>query len=116
MEHLKALLLFHQVLQQGSMSAVAKQQGISPSAVSQQLTQLEQHYGVKLLNRSTRSLSPTPAGKALLQQTAQIQLLLEHTEQQLRALTTEISGEVCISLPSGFVNSPPIEQLIKQIK
>lgn len=116
MEHIKALLLFHQVLQQGSMSAVAKQQGISPSAISQQLTQLEQHYGVKLLNRSTRSLSPTPAGNALLQQTAQLQQLLEQTERQLQALTTELNGEVSISLPSGFIDSPPIQQLINQVK
>ena len=57
------LVLFRDIVQTKSLSRGAELNGISPSAASQQLHELEKGLGVSLLDRSTRPLSLTPAGK-----------------------------------------------------
>lgn len=66
MDSIKAMLIFAQVIESGSMSAAAKHLGISASAISQHLRQLEKHYAMKLLNRTTRQLNPILEGEILL--------------------------------------------------
>lgn len=65
MEHAKPLLIFAAVLKHGSMNAAAPHLGITASAVSQHIHKLEKIYKIRLLNRSTRNLSPTEAGRKL---------------------------------------------------
>ena len=65
MQEIKSLLTFATLLECGTMSAAAEKLDMTPSAVSQHISRLESTYGVKLLNRSTRSLTPTDAGRAL---------------------------------------------------
>ena len=65
MQDIKPLLVFAAVLEHGSMNAAAAALGMTPSAVSQHVGRLERQYGVKLLNRSTRRMAPTEAGRAL---------------------------------------------------
>ena len=62
MESLKPVYVFGVILRQGSMSAAAAQLRMTPSAVSQVVRKLERHYGVKLLARTTRSLTATKGG------------------------------------------------------
>ena len=56
---LKSMVVFAQVIEQGSLSGAAKHIGISRAVVSYHLKKLEEQLGVKLLNRSTRSVSYT---------------------------------------------------------
>ena len=65
MESLKPVYVFGVILRQGSMSAAAAQLRMTPSAVSQVVRKLERHYGVKLLARTTRSLTATQEGRCL---------------------------------------------------
>ena len=58
MQDIKPLLVFAAVLEHGSMNAAAAVLGMTPSAVSQHINRLETLHGIKLLNRSTRSLAP----------------------------------------------------------
>ncbi len=58
-----SLILFRDIVQTKSLSRGAELNGISPSAASQQLHELEKGLGVSLLDRSTRPLSLTAAGK-----------------------------------------------------
>ena len=53
------LRVFRRVAETGSFSAVARELGTIQPTVSKQLTALEDHLGVRLLNRTTRQLSPT---------------------------------------------------------
>lgn len=60
------LLAFMAVAQARSFTAAAAKLGVSPSALSHALRALETRLGVRLLNRSTRSVAPTAAGERLL--------------------------------------------------
>ena len=57
------LALFVQIVEQGSFSAVARQAGATPSAISRSVSRLEQEMGYKLLHRTTRKLRLSDAGK-----------------------------------------------------
>ena len=63
MDDFKRMAVFAAVVQHGSMTAAAKVLGISPSAISQHIRQLEREGGVTLLHRSTRQIALTDAGQ-----------------------------------------------------
>ncbi|MES2825440.1 MAG: LysR family transcriptional regulator [Pseudomonadota bacterium] len=82
-ENLNDLRAFIVVAQVGSFTKAAGQLGISQSALSYTVKTLEDRIGIKLLNRTTRSVSPTQAGKRLLED---IEPLLSGIEQKLGKL------------------------------
>lgn len=94
MEQIKSMLILSKILEHGSMSKVARELGISASAVSQHLKQLEQFYNLKLLNRTTRQISPTSAGKVIWDGARQILANLNDIDKKLEQLKTEIYGNV----------------------
>jgi DNA-binding transcriptional LysR family regulator len=59
MDLLGALGVLVRVVETGSFSAVAREREISQAAVARQIAQLEEHFGVRLLHRTTRKLSLT---------------------------------------------------------
>lgn len=63
MDRLSAMETFVSVVDTGSFSAAARELGIGQPAVSKSIAQLEEHLGIRLLLRSTRSLMPTEAGQ-----------------------------------------------------
>jgi DNA-binding transcriptional LysR family regulator len=65
--NLNDLLSFVTVAREGSFTRAAAQLGVSQSALSQAISGLEKRLEIRLLTRTTRSLSPTPAGQRLLQ-------------------------------------------------
>lgn len=65
-DSLPALAAFTRVARLGSFTAAAVELAVSPSAVSQTIRQLESRLGVRLLQRTTRSVGLTEAGAALL--------------------------------------------------
>src|SRR3954449_9219694 len=64
--HLDDLLAFVAVGQERSFTNAAAKLGVSQSALSHTIRQLEERLGVRLLTRTTRSVSPTEAGERLL--------------------------------------------------
>lgn len=63
MDRLDALKVFCTVVETGGFSRAAEKLGMSTSSVTNQIAALEAHFGVKLLNRTTRSMSPTGEGR-----------------------------------------------------
>ena len=61
-----ALGILVRVVETGSFSAVARERALSKAAVARQVSQLEDHYGVRLFHRTTRKLSLTDDGQMLL--------------------------------------------------
>jgi DNA-binding transcriptional LysR family regulator len=66
MDLLGALGVLMRVVETGSFSAVARERDLSQAAVARQISQLEEHFGVRLLHRTTRKLSLTDDGQMLL--------------------------------------------------
>lgn len=75
------LAIFTTIVEQGSFTRAASRMGVSPSALSHAMRALEARLGVRLLNRTTRSVAPTAAGEQLLERLrpamAEIQAALE---------------------------------------
>ncbi|CUW43628.1 transcriptional regulator, LysR family [Brucella vulpis] len=67
-ENLRDLNAFVAVAETGSFTRAAAQLGVSQSALSQTIRNLEERVGIRLLNRTTRYVSPTEAGERLLAQ------------------------------------------------
>lgn len=90
------LRLLREVALRGSIAAAARELGLTPSAVSQQLAILERAAGTTLLDRSPRGVLLTGAGHALVRRTDTILQLLEQARADLDRLTGELAGTVRI--------------------
>jgi DNA-binding transcriptional LysR family regulator len=83
-ENLKDLLAFLAVARERSFTKAAAQLGVSQSALSQTIRQLEERLGLRLLTRTTRSVSPTEAGARLLKSVGP---RLDEIESEIEALS-----------------------------
>lgn len=57
------LYAFTQVIRQGNYSRAARVLNVQPSALSHRMAELEKRLGIRLINRTTRAMSPTEAGQ-----------------------------------------------------
>jgi DNA-binding transcriptional LysR family regulator len=94
MDLIGALRCFVRVVETGSFSAVARESQLSQSAVTRQIAQLEQHFGARLLHRTTRHLSLTDDGQGLL---SHARHLLDTADEMEAALGRQSSS------PTGLV-------------
>ena len=102
MDPLRSMAVFAAVVEHGSMSAAARALGMSTSAVSQQVRQLERDSGVTLLHRSTRKLALTAAGEPFHESCAAMVAAARRAQQQLVQSREAPSGELRVSAPVGF--------------
>lgn len=101
-DRLKRMALFARVVELGSMSAAARELGMTASAISQHIRQLEQDTGIALLHRSTRKLTTTEAGQAYYEDCAVMLHAAHAAERRLGDLRDEPRGELRIAIPVGF--------------
>ena len=97
MQHIKRLMVFAHVVESGSMTAAARQLAMTPSAVSQQIRQLESETGVVLLHRSTRKLTLTAAGEGVYESCRDMLAAARQAEQRLLAQREAPLGELRIA-------------------
>ena len=102
MNQLKRMAIFAEVVAAGSLTAAARRLGMTPSAVSQHLRQLEQALGLALLHRSTRRLTLTEAGERYHAGCAAMVAAARSAEQALARLRDEPEGELRLAAPIGF--------------
>lgn len=98
-EQLKSMVVFAQVVEQGSFSAAAKHIGLTRAVVSYHIKKLETHLGVKLLNRSTRTIALTEAGKAYYQRCRTIAEQATAANRQIENLKNEPVGLLKLTCP-----------------
>ncbi len=96
MERLKRMSVFAKVVEFGSFTAAARQLQMSVSSISQTVAKLEDELQVKLLNRSTRSIGLTEAGKIYYQGCRRMLHEVQDVHEQLYALITRLSVH-CVS-------------------
>ena len=76
----RALEIFAAVMRAGSFSGAGRALGLTPSAVARSIDRIEARLGVRLLLRSTRSLTPTAEGQVYLQTARRILADLDDAE------------------------------------
>jgi DNA-binding transcriptional LysR family regulator len=114
---LNDITAFLAIAREGSFTRAAAKLGVSPSALSQTIRNLEARMGLRLLTRTTRSIAPTEAGERLIQT---IGPRLEEVEAELAALNAlrdKPAGTVRISAgehPTDLILWPAIHKLLPQ--
>lgn len=89
----------------GTMAAAAEALFLTPSAVSQQIAQLEEEAGVKLTERIGRGVRLTPAGHALVGHAERVMVVLDEARSELAELRREIAGELRVAAFSSIASA-----------
>ena len=102
MDRFASMQAFARVVELGSFAKAAERMGISTSACSRQVADLEAHLDTRLLNRTTRSLSLTESGHAFHLRCVQLIADLEDAEQVAHAGRARPRGTLRITCPVNF--------------
>ena len=102
MDKLEAMRVFTQVVAQGGFTAAARELGISRSAVSKHVMDLEAALGVQLLRRTTRQTSTTDAGLAYFERCRSILADIEEAEIAISDAQQAPRGQLRINAPMSF--------------
>ena len=98
MLEIRRLVLLRELAIRGTIAAVAEALNFSPSAVSQQLSQLERETGMPLLRKSGRRLQLTAQAEVLVASAGEVLDTLERAEAALQASLTRVSGRVRVAV------------------
>jgi DNA-binding transcriptional LysR family regulator len=101
MDLITGLHTFIRVVETGSFSAVAREENSSQSAVTRQVAQLEEHFGVRLFHRTTRKLSLTDEGQDLVGRARHLLEEAENLEDTFGKDGGTPTGLVRIGIPVG---------------
>lgn len=99
---LNAFVVFATVVDAGGFTAAARRLGVSKSAVSKQVSALEDRLRTRLLNRTTRKLSVTEAGLAVFERASRIIAEAEEAEAVVGDLAAEPRGRLRVNAPHSF--------------
>jgi LysR family transcriptional activator of dmlA len=86
----------------GSMSATARELGVTPPAITKRLSLMEQKLGVRLVNRTTRRISLTNEGETYLAQSAQILHQIREMEESISSGRAAPKGLLRVNATPGF--------------
>lgn len=100
--NIENLRLFQRIVELGSLAAAAREAGLSSTTVSERLASLEAQLGASLLNRTTRSISLTEAGRTLWDGADSVLENVDGLEAQIRHGVDRLSGLIRISAPSDL--------------
>ncbi|WP_217573859.1 LysR family transcriptional regulator [Mesorhizobium sp. GbtcB19] len=99
---LNDIVVFARVVEAGSFTAAARALAMPKTTVSRRIAALEREVGVRLLQRTTRSLNVTDAGRLYYEQSSQALRTIEAANLRLAEARAEPSGTIRISGPVGF--------------
>jgi DNA-binding transcriptional LysR family regulator len=102
MDKLTSIRAFTKVVAHGSFSKAAQELRLSRSAVSKYVIDLEEELGVQLLNRTTRSASPTENGLAYYEKCLAVLADLEEADLSVTQLQAEPRGILRVNAPMSF--------------
>ena len=103
--NLNQLRYFVSVAENGSFTKAAMSHYISQTAITQQIHALEETVGTKLLDRNSRPVALTAAGKVLLKEAREILSKTDAALQRTREASTGLEGELRIGYTKGYEHS-----------
>ncbi len=98
MLEIRRLILLRELAVRGTLAAVAEALNFTPSAVSQQLSQLERETGTVLLRKAGRRVQLTPQAEVLVASVGEVLDTLERAEARLQAAATRVTGTVRVAV------------------
>lgn len=104
MMDLNDVALFVQVIRAGSFAEAARRLGVPPNSASRRIQELERHLGVRLMQRSTRKLTLTDAGRTLYERCAEQVESLAQAAQEFIDGSQLATGSVRVAAPANFFN------------
>lgn len=93
-----ALVLFLDVVDSGSMTAAARRTGVPKSTISRKLRQLEEDLGVRLMQRTSRQLGTTDAGRRLAEHARRVVETIEVARRDVRATSDAPRGTLRVTM------------------
>lgn len=102
MSYVANLRTFVRVYELGSMSAAGRDQRISAAVASSRIAELERHLGVRLFNRTTRSLQPTEQGTIFYKGAGRILETIEEAEAAVADVSRNPRGSLHVAAPLGL--------------
>lgn len=102
MDSLSDIVTLVRVVEAKSFVAAAQGLGVTPSAVSKSVSRLEERLGVRLLNRTTRSLSLTDAGNSFYVRCRTLVGQLQEAESEVAATNQRPRGRLRVDMPAVF--------------
>jgi len=99
---LQEITVFARIVGTGSLSAAARDLGMSPALVSRRLAALEARLGVRLINRTTRSLQPTEQGAIFYQGAGKILDTIAEAEAAVAEVSQNPRGSLHVAAPLGL--------------
>lgn len=104
MDRLLSMRVFQQVIDEGSFAGAARALDMSPAGVTRLVTDLEQHLGTRLMQRTTRKLLLTDAGQAYLLRVRAILIEVADAEASAGQSASALQGVVHVLAPPLFAN------------
>ncbi len=102
MDTLEAMRVFSAVAEQGSFSEAARRLGMSKALASKKVAQLEEHLGVRLLNRTTRHVGLTETGAAYRERCAALVAEVDEAHDMVRSRHGAPRGVLKVAAPRAF--------------
>jgi DNA-binding transcriptional LysR family regulator len=96
------MVVFTKVVQAGSLSAAGRELGVSTAVVSRTLAALEAHLGVRLINRTTRSLHLTDEGASYYETCQRILAEIDEADSAFTSRRVEPQGVLKVAIPASF--------------
>ncbi|TDL84717.1 LysR family transcriptional regulator [Meridianimarinicoccus aquatilis] len=101
MSYFENIRTFVRVYELGSMSAAGRDMRISPALTSSRISQLEEQLGVRLFQRTTRSLAPTQQGRSFYRGAMEILQAVQRAEAQVADSAANLKGTIYVAAPLG---------------
>ena len=101
MSYIESLRVFIRVVDLGSITSGGRDLRLTPAVASKRIKELETRLGVRLFNRTTRSLSPTEIGKVFYREAKRVIDTLEHAEAKVASFSEAPRGVIRITAPLG---------------
>lgn len=101
MPYLESLRVFVRVVELGSITAGGRDLRMSPAVASNRIKDLEARFGVRLLNRTTRKLTPTEIGRAFYDSARQVIETLDEAEAVISGFSGQPHGVIRVTAPLG---------------
>ncbi|WP_289043817.1 LysR family transcriptional regulator [uncultured Aliiroseovarius sp.] len=102
MDQITRIGIFVAVVKEQSFAGAARRLGMTSSAVSKQIQNLEQDLKVKLLNRTTRHVAVTEEGAIYFERATRALIDLQEAEEEIHALKSHPRGPLRVSLPQSL--------------